>query len=160
MIFKVLSINDQDAVLDLYHRTADYHTLVAGSIPEDCKELFYDLPPGKDIKDKQVIGIYMAQDLIGIIDVVMGYPNHETGFIGLLIIDNVWRGKGIGQQALQYIEKIVRQAGGKWLQLGVVNINHDAMRFWCYLGFKEKALKGPFTYGSKEHYVHLLEKKI
>jgi hypothetical protein len=54
--------------------------------PADAQNTFTALPEGKSEDDKFVYGVYLDGQMIGCADVVRGYPDPSTAFIGLLLI--------------------------------------------------------------------------
>lgn len=40
------------------------------------------LPPGKEAADKYYVGFFQDETLIAVLDLILGYPNDETAFIG------------------------------------------------------------------------------
>lgn len=51
------------------------------SIEEDLKKL----PPRKTLKDKYYIGFYEKEELLAVMDLILGYPNNQTMFIGFFM---------------------------------------------------------------------------
>jgi GNAT superfamily N-acetyltransferase len=103
-----------DEVQALLERCADYEAMVKGKPvePEDSVELLTDVPFGRGIQDKHVLGIfYQHEGLIGVLDAVQDYPNSEEWFIGLLLLDPHERRRGIGEQVLRAFESWARGWG-------------------------------------------------
>ena len=61
------------------------------------KSILEDVPPNINIENKYVLGFYEKDKMIAILDLIEGYPNNETAFIGLLILDVGYQGKGIAR---------------------------------------------------------------
>jgi hypothetical protein len=72
---RLLSGDDETDVQDLCERCSDFFELSEGRPPEKDagKNLLFDLPPGKTMKDKFVFGVYKKNVLIAIIDMVKDY---------------------------------------------------------------------------------------
>lgn len=68
-------------------------------------------------------------------DFVYAYPDEETVFIGLFMVDRIYQGKGIGSQivteALAYFAKNFRK-----VRLAYVKGNPQSQYFWEKQGFK------------------------
>lgn len=60
------------------------------SIREDMKVL----PPGKSGEDKFYVGFFDGSMLTAVMDLILKYPNDETAFIGLFMVDSASREKG------------------------------------------------------------------
>src|SRR5262249_18419633 len=90
-----------DLLQDLYARCSDFIRLVTGHAPRptDARDLLRDLPPGKSSEDKYVLGFTQNSGLlVGVLDVVQGYPDPVTWYIGLLMLDPQERGQGLGEK--------------------------------------------------------------
>ncbi len=79
--------------------------------------------------------IYLGDQLIGEMDYQID-PRHlykkETGtaWIGIIIGEEIARGKGIGYQAIQYLEDEIRKRGIKRIELGVFEFNTNAFKLY------------------------------
>jgi GNAT superfamily N-acetyltransferase len=146
-----LSGADEDILQALCLRCADYTRIVEGREPPDdaAKEILDALPPGKEYEDKFVLGAF-ARDgtLIAVIDLVRDYKSAGEWMIGLLMIDPVWRGSGLGTHLHTYIRERVLAAGGGRLRIGVVAKNTGALHFWTKTGYREIG-RVEATYGEK-----------
>ena len=56
------------------------------------------LPPDKKLCDKYYIGFYSEEQLITIMDLIVNYPQNNTCYIGLFMIDIEKQNSGIGSQ--------------------------------------------------------------
>ncbi|VJY24321.1 GNAT family acetyltransferase [Streptococcus pneumoniae] len=76
------------------------------------------LPEGKAKADKFFVGFWNGFwngfDLVAVMDFVYAYPDEETVFIGLFMVDQAYQRKGIGShivtEALAYFAKNFRKA--------------------------------------------------
>ncbi len=95
--------------------------------------------------------IYLGDQLIGEMDYQID-PRHlykkETGtaWIGIIIGEEIARGKGIGYQAIQYLEDEIRKRGIKRIELGVFEFNTNAFKLYQKAGYKEIGRIPDFTY--------------
>ena len=95
--------------------------------------------------------IYQHGELVGEMDYQID-PKHllkkETGtaWIGIILGEENARGKGIGQQALQYLEEEIRKQGLKRIELGVFEFNTGAIRLYQKAGYQEIGRIPDFTY--------------
>ena len=95
--------------------------------------------------------IYAQGELIGEMDYSVDPAylyKHENGtaWIGITIGEESGRGKGIGYQALQYLEQEIKLQGLKRIELGVFEFNTPAVKLYQKLGYKEIARIEGFTY--------------
>ena len=95
--------------------------------------------------------IYQDGQIIGEMDYQID-PKHvykkETGtaWIGIILGEEIARGKGIGQQALQYLEEEIRKQGLKRIELGVFEFNTSAIKLYQKAGYQEIGRLPDFTY--------------
>ena len=90
---------DVDAMLALCSGNPQfyrYHPPMANkaSILDDLQAV----PPGKTLSDKYFIGFYDGETLAAMMDLITGYPNPATAYIGLFMVDAAQQGRGTGQR--------------------------------------------------------------
>jgi RimJ/RimL family protein N-acetyltransferase len=95
--------------------------------------------------------IYLGGQLIGEmeyqIDPKILYKKETgTAWIGILIGEEIGRGKGIGSLAMEYLEGQIKLHGLKRTELGVFEFNKSAIKLYKKLGYKEIARINDFTY--------------
>ena len=98
-----------------------------------------DLPPIEDAKIENY-ALYVVeknQRIIGLFDLYEGYPDSQTAWISLLLLDIESRGAGIGKKLLSMIADEYRKGGFDSLGLAVSMNNRIALKFWVNHGFKE-----------------------
>lgn len=93
------------------------------------------LPPGKDAADKYYLGFYQGASLTALLDLVAGYPEPETAFIGFFMMHGACAGQGAGSALITELARALRDAGFAALQLGYEKSNPQASRFWRKNGF-------------------------
>lgn len=129
---------DHEDLLHLFKGCEDYVLLSEGRTPTSIQveELLRELPPGRTLADKHVLGIRGAdRRLVGVIDVVRDYPASGEWFLGLLVLLPSERGRGLGERAYRAVEAWTRQRGAVAMWLAVLEQNPRARRFWERLGF-------------------------
>ena len=105
----------------------------------------------KRLENNHIYLIYLNNRLIGEMNYMVD-PTHllkkESGsaWIGITIGEAEGRGKGIGYQAIQYLEKQIRLQGLTRVELGVFEFNKNAIRLYQKLGYKEIGHIENFTY--------------
>jgi len=117
--------------------------------PAEAQSMYTVLPEGKSYEDKFVYGVYREEEMIGCVDLIRGYPNEATAYIGLLLISEKHQRKGTGRLVFRQIEESV--LGWKTcdkIRLAVVRTNEQAIFFWKYLGFKPTGETKPYHSGS------------
>ena len=135
-----LSVEDDAhvaALQDLHLRCAEFVELVnhAPPGPDVARELLVDLPPGRTLADKLVIGFWEDDAMVAAADLIRDHPAPNAWCVGLLMIDPARRGAGLGARLFAAIEAWLRQVGATSLHLIVQVQNPGAERFWARQGF-------------------------
>ena len=61
---------------------------IVGVTLESIREDMKVLPPGKSGEDKFYVGFFDGSMLTAVMDLILKYPNDETAFIGLFMVDS------------------------------------------------------------------------
>jgi len=83
--------------------------------------------------------IHLEDQLVGEMDYQVE-PQHlykkvaGTAWIGIVIGEESARGKGVGFHAIQFLEKEIKQAGLKRIELGVFEFNANAIKLYRRMG--------------------------
>ena len=102
---------------------------------ESLKGELTALPPGKNLDDKYLIGFYEGEQMIAILDLITGYPDEKTAFIGWFMVDGVLHGQGIGTNLVERLFGWLRERGFLAVRLGCIVENAEGRRFWEKHGF-------------------------
>ena len=78
--------------------------------PADAQSTLMFVPEGKS-PDDVAFGVWEHGELVGVLGLLLRYPDEETLCIGLLQIDLARQGQGIGAAACRALEDEVRSAG-------------------------------------------------
>ena len=130
---------DEGIFLTFLAETKDYFTdyQVRPAGDEDLVEFFEEIPPGTELNQKTFLGIFVGQELIGILDVLADYPQLQTSIIGYLVLRQDYRGRGLAQVIYQWVEERAQAQGQQVLRLGVIADNLPALNFWRKQGFRQ-----------------------
>jgi len=110
-----------------------------GEVVDRCSAFFETVgPPALDEKPpgpctQELLGVVVEQQVVGVVDLLRGYPTPDTGFIGLLALDPAVRGRGLGRQAEALI---VKRLGTPKVRLAVNFVNPQAKGFWQACGYR------------------------
>lgn len=58
------------------------------------------LPLGKREDDKFYVGYFEKEFPVGIMDLILDYPEKEIAYIGLFMMDTLYQNKGIGSKII------------------------------------------------------------
>lgn len=127
---------DVDAVYRLASRNAIYYRYHEPFVTsEDILEGMAALPPGVSAESKFYIGFFDGDQLAALMDLVLGYPNAVTAFIGLFMTEPDLQGRGVGTCVISECAEQLRQRGFQTLRLAVDKGNPQSLAFWQKNGF-------------------------
>jgi GNAT superfamily N-acetyltransferase len=151
---RLLGARNEAELQDLCERCHEFALLTEGQLPGPKAgfDILNDLPPGKEMEDKRVLGVYDEGLLAAVVEMVKDYKTVGEWIIGLLLIDPEKRGNGLGSAIHDYIIEYVSQNGGSLLRIGVIEENIRGMNFWKRMGYHEVERKVQ-SFGIKEHTV-------
>ena len=132
-----LSECDAQAIFNLYRSNPQYFEAMHDTPTlSSAKADLAALPPNKTYDDKYYLGFYDHNALIAVMDLILRFPNEQTVFVGLFMVDQAHQRKGIGSlivsQALDYLKKQSFSA----CRLGYVQTNPQSRSFWTKNGFQ------------------------
>ena len=132
-----LSPDSLPLVQRLYQRSRSFFELISGkeAAPNAAERLFVGRPAELSIEQKHVLGVFEDDTLVGVFDILMGYPNPDVGFIGLFLLDPDYRRRGLGSDAYRAVEQWFKSLGLCEVQLGVQLNNKAGRLFWESHGF-------------------------
>lgn len=105
----------------------------------------------KRLENHHIYLIYLNGQLIGEMNYMVD-PSHlykkepGTAWIGITIGESKGRGKGIGYEAIQYLEGQIKKQGLKRIELGVFEFNKQAQKLYQKSGYKEIGSIEEFTF--------------
>lgn len=134
--FRQLAIEDCDNILTLYNSNPEYFKYCPPQPTIDTvKDDLMALPNNVDIKNKHYLGFYDGDNLFGVVDLITNYPDNQTCFIGLFMIDSKYQNKGIGSKIIEDICIYLKNNNYKYIKLAYVLENTKAKLFWQKNGF-------------------------
>ena len=95
------------------------------------------LPPKKTYEDKYYIGFWDKEKLIAIMDLIVEYPNEDTAFIGLFMLEKSVQGNGVGTDIIAEFSSYMKSIGYSFVRLGYVKGNPQSKAFWLKNSFEE-----------------------
>ncbi|MFJ3383384.1 MULTISPECIES: GNAT family N-acetyltransferase [unclassified Curtobacterium] len=145
-----LAQDDVDALQELLESFPAYAERITGYPPgpSDALSAVISVPPGFDPAGKRSIGLLEDGQLVAFADVLLGYPDPATAYIGLLIVHGSRRGDGLGRRLHDaVIDRVRQETGASRTRLGIVDSNADvAEPFWTALGYERTGEIKPYRY--------------
>jgi len=128
-----------DQIMEVYNTNQEFFLLTEGKEvkAEDCIKDKEAVPPDFDIKKKIYISIWKNGKIVGILDLLIGYPTQYCVWIGLLLIHGELHGKKIGSMIVTAVLEATKAIGYKSVQLGVIENNVAGISFWHKHGFED-----------------------
>lgn len=93
------------------------------------------LPPGKTAADKHYLGLFRAGKLCAVLDLISGYPQADTAWIGFFMLDAVLQQKGEGSRIIGALCDALQEGGFRAVCLAWHRDNPQASHFWQKNGF-------------------------
>lgn len=125
-----LNVEDVNLILSLCESNPFYYEhfppmVSKQSILMDMKAL----PNHKNKEDKYYVGFWKEDTLIAIMDLIDGYPDTESGWIGLFMVDGLYSNQGIGSKIIEDLSSYLKTRH-TYLRLAYVEENEQCAHFW------------------------------
>ena len=131
-----LDNSDADSILDLCRKnTQFYEYCEAEPTMEQVLNDLHITPPGKGLSDKYYIGFYREETLTAVMDLIDGYPEPETAYIGFFMMNKDLQGQGTGTAIIRETSAYLKAAGKTGIRLAIDKGNPQSTRFWKKNGF-------------------------
>ena len=92
-------------------------------------------PPGVQPSDKYYLGFFRDGQLVAVMDLIDGYPDPETAFIGFFMMNAALQGKQIGSAIVQDVFRSLKKSEKTAVRLAIAEENPQANHFWKKNGF-------------------------
>ena len=127
---------DAEKVFSLYQTNPQYFEAMGDIATLDgAKADLIALPPKKTSDDKYFCGYYDGDELVALMDLILGFPNEQTAFIGLFMVHAAQQGRGVGSNIIADALAYLRFLGFTACRLGYVKTNAQSKAFWLKNGF-------------------------
>ena len=150
---QLLSVADLDLVIRLNNACCDFFLFQNGLSPSeaDAREIFEFVPARSDGATKLPIGIFLSEELIGVMDVLRGYRTASEWYLGFMLFAPSFRRQGFGAEIHNEFISYARRAGVHRLLLAVLEENESARRFWLRSGYRKVKDYPPKPFGNRFH---------
>jgi RimJ/RimL family protein N-acetyltransferase len=151
------------ALQELLNNVPDYTRRCRAEEQGACTpaELMQQIPEGVAPEQKKLYGIFFNHRMIGCLDLVKGYPDAKTAFVGILLIAEDVQGAGLGSEAFKECEKMIRsEEGFDRIRIGVMRTNDFVQNFWRKMGFRKTGDSQNFEAGSLRTKIFFMEKSL
>ena len=134
---RAITMQNFEQVFEVYGTNQDFFLLVRGE-KATMENSIYDIdaiPPNCVIEQKIYISIWEDGKVIAVLDLIEGYPEQTSCWIGLLLVHGDSQGKKIGSKIVHAILNAAKASGYQSVQLGVIENNVKGIDFWQKHGF-------------------------
>lgn len=135
-----LGEKDLPQILALYQSNPAYNALALDGPPtlKICREDMLELPPGRLPEHKLFLGFFEGNCLAAVWDLVLGYPEESTLYLGLLELAKTHQHQGLGSRLVKALIFKAKTTGFTAMRLGCLEQNHLGLAFWKKMGFTEE----------------------
>ncbi len=123
--------------LDLATRAADYVTLEIGHAPDDAyvRDFFTATPPELGPECLLHYAVMQGPAMVGMVCIAEGYEYPDDWWIGLMLLDPAFRGRGIGRTVTSLLKIRAKNRQINMIKLAVLAANPRGLNFWQREGF-------------------------
>lgn len=123
--FRKARLNDVDAIVKIYSESIEF-------LDPESKEWI----EGIVRKRSRRLRIYVTALGNNVVGFIVVYKKRDKAYIDAFAIDAKYRDKGIGQQLLNYVEKVLAIEGVEKIYLSVKNHNNKALGMYIKNGYR------------------------
>lgn len=99
------------------------------------------LPPRTSYEQKYYFGFFDGEGLAAVMDLILGYPNESTAFIGLFMMDKARQGRGEGSKIIRACLEFIWGLGLSSVRLAYAKGNSQSEAFWRKNGFEPAGIE-------------------
>ena len=136
--YQVTTLQEEDipAVFALCRKNELYYQYCPPMVTMDSiRSDLHALPTGAEMSQKYDVGYYQNGRLVAIMDLITGWTEERTVWIGLFMVDVSCQRKNAGTKIIHDLKMALKQAGFEMIQLGWMQGNPQAEHFWKKNGF-------------------------
>jgi RimJ/RimL family protein N-acetyltransferase len=135
-IVRILTESDVAAVYALCEENPLYYQYCPPFVtPDSIRTDMKALPPRKTMEDKYYLGFYGGETLVAVMDLILGFPNEETAFVGFFMMNKQFQGKGTGTALMSEVYDYLKECGFSSVRLCFAKGNPQSEHFWMKNGF-------------------------
>lgn len=129
-VVRTLTEKDIPAIVELENGNPLYFHYCPPVVSEvRVKEDMTMLPDGKTYKDKYYFGFWSGSELVAVMDLISGYPNKSTAFLGFFMMNQKDQGLGIGTKIIEEVMDYLKEMFS-YVRLAYVVGNEQSKHFW------------------------------
>jgi len=127
---------DLGALQAVLEAAPSYHRLADGTParPGAAADLLADAEADAD-RRLWLLWLRPGRLAAGVLDLQLHWPDPDDAHVRLLLLREALHGRGLGREATEGLEAVLRAEGFRALRLSVADENDGARAFWERLGF-------------------------
>ena len=132
-----MGADDADAILAFCRENDSFYRYC--SAEPSRERVLEDLrltPPGVEASRKHYVGFFDGETLAAILDLIDGYPDEATAYIGFFMMNKALQGRGIGTGIIGEVCAHLKETGKTAVRLAIAEDNPQARHFWRKNGFR------------------------
>ncbi|QOS97664.1 GNAT family N-acetyltransferase [Brevibacterium sp. JNUCC-42] len=137
LLINPLEQQELSLAVDIYNSNPNYNVITNGEPVLTLAELNQEYSDTNKYASGHWLAIQHVGKIIGISHILIENPNDQKPWIGLLIIDSSYQGKGYGKKAYLMLEEYFRSLKKNTIHIGVIASNQSSLNFWGRLGFEQ-----------------------
>ena len=138
LAFKLVGPQEVETVLKIFNQSLAYFEKVEGSLPtrQMVEHAIKDVPEKKStFYLKEFLLVEYKDQPVGVVDLHLHHPEEGIAYIGLLLVTDQFKGRGLGRRIYELTEHYAKMVFKiKQIRLGISEDN-DVRAFWTKLGF-------------------------
>lgn len=132
-----LEASDICDIVELCRRnTVFYQYTEARPTAENIRNDMKAVPPGIDPSAKYYVGFFDDRELAAVMDLVDGYPDADTAYIGFFMMNLKYQGKQMGTAIIGEVTDYLKSIGKTAVRLAIDKGNPQSTHFWKKNGFE------------------------
>ena len=147
---RLLNEHDVEALQELLESQPEYAEQLTGYPPgpSDALSALLSVPPDLDPARKRALGLWKGRALVAFADVLVGYPDPSTAYVGLLIVHRRHTRQGLGRRLHHALDSLLAEEPGlERLRVGLISTTAAASEpFWGAMGYQPTQEQKPYRY--------------
>lgn len=99
------------------------------------------LPPRTLLENKYYVGYFEEEKLIAVMDLILGYPDSQTVFLGFFMLSAEKQGNEVGTHIISEAMNFFSEEGYRTVRLAYAKMNPQARHFWEKNGFSPTGIE-------------------
>ena len=128
--------SDVENILNLcYGNKLFYQYSEANPTKEEILNDMHITPPNIPLSDKYYVGFFEKDTLVAVMDLIDGYPNNETAYIGFFMMNTDYQSQQKGTSIIKETSEYLKSIGKSSIRLAIDKNNPQSNHFWKKNGF-------------------------